>query len=206
MPLFSHGVLLWFAWTGSLGYLGMILIYAAELLLIDVTSIPLYLSRGVSVHLFDALKMSFALFLFLAFNIFGYDISMAPSNNNAPLMGFGDLVNLDVRSLLIAIGYMVLRTLMIFTTAATSKKPRLSWARSTLVGGGVTMVTLFFMAFLSFAGGVIVPVVHWVYAGATVSAVLSTLFVAVHFGASLIVAKMPQKELAEIAEHPYVQQ
>lgn len=68
--LVSHALLLGFAWYGGLGYLGIVLVFIAEALLIISLSIVLFPQRGLRRHLLDMVKAAglsaFLLFFLVA--------------------------------------------------------------------------------------------------------------------------------------------
>lgn len=198
MQLLGHLQLLWFVYTGSLGYIELQLIFAAEVIIINVLSIPLYRSRGVAKHVSSMAMMLFGLAVMLMLLLGGYAGS---SNAAGPAAIFAQL---NWHDFAIGIAYMLIRFIGILVVALTSGDAKLSWARSSLTTGGVTFCTMFLMCFIGFFGGLLIA-----NAGAIagvhieVTAVLAVVAIVLHFGLTVLIDTMPQKEMREIADDPY---
>jgi hypothetical protein len=198
MQLLGHAQLLWFVFSGSLGYVELQLIFAAEVIIINLLSIPLYRSRGVAKHVSSMVMMLFGLSVILMLLLAGY---AANSNASGPAAIFAQLSWHDFA---IGIAYMLIRFVGILVVALTSGDPKLSWARSSLTTGGVTFFTMFLMCFIGFMGGALMTSAVAMAGGQmNVSVVLAVITIALHFGFTVLIDTMPQKEMRAMADNPF---
>ena len=198
MQLLGHLQLLWFVYSGSLGYVELQLIFAAEVIIINVLSMPLYGSRGVAKHVSSMAMTLFGLAVMMMLLLAGY-----AANTNAS--GFAEIfAQLNWHDFAIGMAYMLIRFVGILVVALTSSDAKLSWARSSLTTGGVTFFTMFLMCFIGFMGGALmtgaVAMAGW---HMNVSVVLAVIAIALHFGFTVLVDTMPQKEMRAMAANPY---
>jgi hypothetical protein len=199
MQLLGHAQLLWFVFSGSLGYVELQLIFAAEVIIINVLSIPLYRSRGVAKHVSSMAMTLFGLSVMLMLLIGGYAANLDAQHENMSVFA-----QLNWHDFLIGIAYMLIRFVGILVVALASGDPKLSWARSSLTTGGVAFITMFFMAFIGFMGGILMTNAVAMAGGhMNVSVVLSVVAIALHFGFTILIDTMPQKEMREMADNPY---
>ena len=197
----SHAVLLALAWFGGLGYLGTILVLVSEPLIVIALSIFLYPQRGVRRHLWDMVKSGALMGFLLIFVLATY----AAAHGESGGVGFDRLVQLEWSMLAWAVGYSAAHLTGMLVYAHTQPNPRKVWARLALSQGAVTFIALFITIFVAaFIGTWLAPMVRIYWPAVEVGDVLVLLAVLVRLGFAVLICHMPEHELDEIAENPYV--
>lgn len=197
----SHTVLLALAWYGGLGYLGAILVLVSEPLIVIGLSIFLYPQRGLRRHLWDMVKASALMALLLVFVLATY----AAAHGESDGVGFAQSIRLEWSMLGWALGYSALHLSGMLVYARTQPNPRKVWAGLALTQGGVTFVALFCTIFVAaFIGTWLAPMVRVYWPAVQVGDVLVLLAVLVRLGFAVLMSHIPEDELDQIADNPYV--
>lgn len=197
----SHAVLLAIAWFGGLGYLGTILVLVSEPLIVIALSIFLYPQRGLRRHLWDMVKSSALMAFLLVFVVATY----AAAHGARDGVGFDQLVRLEWSMLAWALGYSALHLTGMLVYARTQPNPRKVWAGLALTQGAVTFVALFCTIFVvALIGSWLAPMVHIYWPAVQVGDVLVLLAVLVRLGFAVLMSHIPEDELDQIADNPYV--
>ena len=180
---------------GWLSFPQLVLLLMVELLLTSVLTSQIYRERGAKRHFLDTLKMLFlccfcGVFLFASYAAGGFrnGLKIEP-------IGFA------VLAVLVAVRLSILAW-----QASRSAEPRLVWAREALRRGAVICISFFLACFACFIPGLLVvlllsPLMPDVAADLGLGAVL----LLVHGGLALVMSTMSDKELAEIADQPYLE-
>jgi hypothetical protein len=204
----AHVMLLAVGWSSGVGYLGMMLMLGAELLLLTLLSIVVYPERGVWRHFVSLAWFVFLLAFLGLFVVLTYRVAM----ESVPGFEAGEnpfsVVRLDPNLVYWTLGYTALHLLAMLVYARTRKNPRAAWSESVLMQGSATMMTVFIMIFGALiVGGPLLTALQWVWTMSVSSAeaVLILLLVLAHFGMSLVISRLPQSARDEIAENPYVE-
>lgn len=198
----SHVMLAGFAIVAGLGYLGLMLVFVAELVLGNLVSAALYPERGLWRHLGDLVKF-LALMGFLL--IFVFATYSAASGTQLDDAGLWESLGLGMGAVKAAVAFAVAHVALLYVLARRTKDPRVAWTKSVLMQNGATLVMLFFIIFIAvFAAPLILGAAH--VAGIEVSpdAVLIVLAAAVRLFFALLLTRMPERELLDIARTPYV--
>jgi hypothetical protein len=201
----SHAGMLAFAWYGGLGYLGTVLVLAAEPLLITLLTALLYPQRGLARHAWDLAKLSFVSAVLLFFIYATYGVALAGGSADAEIPP----VRLDPTMLGWAMALLVFHLGVILGYAWTTPRPRVVWSRLALNQGAVTFLALFFMVFVAafigpFAVQAVLPMKPELTAGDVASDVLVVLLVVLRLGIALLLTRMPEHELERTADNPYI--
>ena len=197
----SHAVLLALAWFGGLGYLGTILVLVSEPLIVIGLTIFLYPQRGLRRHLWDMVKSSALMAFLLVFVVATY----AAAHGESGGVGIDRLIQLEWSLLAWAFGYSALHLGGMLVYASTQPQPRKAWARLALTQGAVTFIALFCTIFVAaFIGTWLAPMVRIYWPAVQVGDVLVLLAVLVRLGFAILMSHIPERELDEIADNPYV--
>ena len=203
--IFAHGLLLAMAWYGGFGYLGLMLILSAELLLICVLSIFILPERGLVRHVGDMIKVS-AITAFLLFFVFvTYGVASVGDQGEPMQASMEALEAMDRSVFVYALAYTTLHLVAMAIYARTRPQPRKEWVKLATMQGATTFIALLGLIFLAFilAAGVL-EMVSWVSPEIKVDHVLALFAVLLRFAIALLVSRMPEKDLEEIAAKPYV--
>jgi hypothetical protein len=196
----SHAVLLGMAWFGGLGYLGTLLVLAAETLIIIGLSIFLYPERGLRRHLWDLVKAG-AVLAFLFVFVLATFVGAQPNSAGAGLERLG----LHWSLIGWALAYTAVHLVAMVVYASRQARPRKAWAGLALTQGGITFVALFCTIFVvTFIGSWLEPLVRTYWPAVQSGDVLVTLAVLVRLGFAVLMSHIPEDELDEIADNPYV--
>jgi hypothetical protein len=205
--LVSHAALLGVAWISGLGYIGMMLILACELVLVNLLSTAMFPERGLLKHIFDLVKFIPVMAFLLLFVVLTYGVA-----NEGELTGdaaespFG-LLQFDASLLQWTLGFSFVHLGTMFLYARTRPDPRLEWARMALMQSAVTFLAIFFSIFVvAFAGPFAIAALRHVADAQTIPGdqVLCALAVAVRLGFALLMSRMPDKDIQGVARNPYV--
>ena len=201
----SHAILLGLAWFGGFGYLGTVLVLSAEVLLICMLSIFIFPERGMLRHLGDLVKVAGILGFLLIFVFLGHGLALRGGDDQALAYGVAAVLDLDPVILLYALAYTALHLVAMAIYARTRPQPRKEWVRLATTQGATTFVALFLLIFAAiFLGVAVVNVLRWILPGIDSGDVLVLFAVVLRFGIALLVSRMPEKDLDEIAAKPYV--
>ncbi len=203
----AHALLLVGALFGGLPYVVVQGLLGAELLLINIATIPFYPQRGAWRHATDTLK-SAGLLLFVLFFLFvGYGVVAAEAGRpGAPLEHtIAGLRGIGAADLGWALAYLLARVGFTSMQARRSRDPRGTWTRQSLAFGGSTLVAMLLMVFVTFFVGVpVVTVCGWIGWHVDADVLLGALMIGVRCCIALVASTMPASEMDEIARNPYV--
>ena len=200
----SHALLAWFAIAAGIGYLGLMAVFAAELLLGNLVSVAMYPERGAKRHAWDLVKFVFAMGLLLGFVVATYTV--ARQGGGGTELHVHDVLPDDTGGALRwSIAFAALSIAVRYLLARREPDPKFAWARSVLVQNAATFVTLLLMIFVAaFAGAAIGGVAEL----AGVEAPIDTLLILVTAGMrlffALLVSRMPEREMRSMAQQPYI--
>lgn len=204
----SHVILLAVGWSSGLGYLGMVMLLGAELLLMTLLSIAVYPERGVRRHLVSLLWFIGTLAFLGLFVVVTYGAAMdSVSGFDAGESPFS-VVRIDPDLLPWLLGYTAAHLGVMLLYARTRPNPRMVWSEEVLLQGSATLATVFVMILVALfvATPLLIaiqwftPVPEWVAEN-----LLIGLLAAARFGMALVMNKLPQSARAEIAANPYVE-
>ncbi|HET9485163.1 MAG TPA: hypothetical protein VFO79_14475 [Xanthomonadales bacterium] len=199
-----HVPLLAALWTGALGYLTLQVLLAAELVVLNLATIPFYRERGAGRHLRDTLMLAGGLLFVLCFLLVTYGVALEGDSGNALMAALGALARPGAAAYGWGLLYVVVHVVIALQHARAAPDPRRAWAQGMLAEGGVTFIAMFFMVFAAiFAGRPIVAGLELAGVAADVDAVLGTLMVVLRFGLSLVAATITPREMDAIAANPY---
>lgn len=202
-----HGLLLWLALQPFMSFFVLMVLIAAEVVLISTLTALLYPERGLRRHAIDLAKvlLSHAVILSLV-----TALHLAASGAGNHLSSFSDARELLTTQLQQAhlgwlLGYAAAHLLLILLFALGSRDRRLYWAREAIAEGAASLLALLSMlvllgAFLILSDGGL--------AGEQTADRLpwaSITLVALRFGFALLVQHMPDDEWAKTARSPYAQ-
>jgi hypothetical protein len=202
----SHALLLASAVWGAIPYVVLQTMLAAELLLINIVTIPLYPERGVLRHLGDVVKMMFALAFVLFFIVISYGVVARQAGvQGEPLqIALGAFAGLGFNDAMWGISYVLVRLSISMWQARRTPDPRTAWASDNLLFGGSTFVAMFFIVFVAFfVAQPLMAGLAMIGVDANVDVVLSTLMVIVRYGTALIASTFSKTGVEEIARQPY---
>lgn len=201
----AHALLVAMAWYVGFGYLGVILVFVAELLLVSLLSTLMFPERGLWRHLRDLLKMTALLLFLLAFVFVTYGVAVEGDSGEAGMAGVRALSGVDRVQMLWGLGFSAAHLSAMLLYARSRPQPRKEWARLALMQNAATFVALFCLIFVvAFLGPFIVGAVRLVAPEVAGDSVLVLLAALVRFGFALLVSRMPDKDLDEVAAKPYV--
>ncbi len=201
----SHIVLLGMALFGGLSYLVMQAVLAVELLLMSLATIPLYPERGLGKHAFDMLKLT-GLLMFIYFIVFAtYGIASDEGRGAALAIAWQSLDDADIHDLIVSLLYVTFSVGFSLWQAKQAPDPKLAWARSRLIDGGVTILAMIFMSIVAVTlGTLIVSMLKHLDHPVDADTVLIALMVTTRLLFTLIAASMPESTAKSIADSPYV--
>lgn len=201
----SNIILLVIALFGGLSYLVMQAVLAVELLLMSLATIPLYPERGLGRHAFDMLKLT-ALLAFIYFLVFAtYGIASNEGRGAALAIAWQSLDDADIHDLIVSLLYVTISIGFSLWQAKQAPDPKLAWARSRLLDGGVTILAMIFMSIVAVTlGTLIVSMLKHLDHPIDADTVLITLMVTTRLLFTLIGATMPESTAKSIADSPYV--
>lgn len=203
--VFAHALLLAMAWYGGFGYLGLILMLAAELLLICVLSIFIFPERGLGRHVLDIIKVS-AITAFLLFFVFvTYGVATVGEEGEALDAAVRALQTMDRSVFGYALIYTALHLVAMAVYARTRPQPRKEWVKLATMQGATTFVALLGLIFLAvFLAAGALEMVSWVAPEIKGDHVLAAFAVLLRFAVAVLVSRMPDRDLEAIAAKPYV--
>lgn len=201
-----HGLLLWLALQPFMGFFVLLLLIAAEVVLISTLTALLYPERGLRRHAIDMVKvlLSHAVILSLVTALF-----LATNGTGNTLSNFSELRELLTAQVQQAhlgwlLGYAAIHLLLILLFALGSRDRRLYWAREAIAEGAASLLALLTMlvllgAFLilsdgGLAGDHTADGLPWA----------SITLVALRYAFALLVQHMPDSEWAQTVRAPYV--
>ena len=200
----AHAVLLVGAVWGGLPYVLLQALLAAEIVLLNIASVPLYPERGWGKHVADVLKVSAGMLFVMFFLFVTYGVAAEGAEGYALEIAWRDAQVFHGTAALWSIGYIVVHLAFALQQALGSADPRGSWTKNVLAEGGVTFVAMFLMVFVAiFVGAPLVKGLAMVGIGVDANLVLATLMVLLRFVLSLVGATISQQELAAISRNPY---
>jgi hypothetical protein len=203
--LVSHTALYAVAWYGGLGYIGLLLMLALELVVVNLLSTVVYPERGVLRHLRDLVLFLPLMAFLLFFVLVTYGVARKDELVGAAADSPFGLLQLDLDLLRWTAIYTVLHLGAMLVYARTRPQPRLEWARLALTLGAVTFIAIFVLIFVvAFLGAPAVEAVRWLV-GTDVPGdrVLCAIAVLVRLGFALLMSRMPEHDLKQIAAQPY---
>ncbi len=200
-----HGLLLWLALQPFMSFFVLMLLIAAEVVLISTLTALLYPERGLRRHAIDLVKvlLSHAIILSLVTALY-----LAASGAGNHLSSFSDARELLTAQMQQAhlgwlLGYAVTHLLLILLFALGSRDRRLYWAREAIAEGAASLLALFTLlvllgAFLILSDGGLAGE-H----AADTPPWASITLVALRFAFALLLQHMPGDEWARTARSPY---
>ena len=192
---------------GGLPYVIVQCLLGAELLLINLATIPLYPQRSLRRHVGDILKSTGLLAFVLFFLLVAYGVVAAAAGRSGyPLERVaGVLRHVGAGDLGWALAYLFVRVGFTAWQARESRDPRGTWTRQSLAFGGSTLVAMLLMVFVSFFAGM--PLAKGLASAGVhvdVDALLTGLMACVRCFTALVATTIPDGELDSIARDPYV--
>ena len=113
--------------------------------------------------------------------------------------------NTDPIILLYALAYTALHLVAMAVYARTRPQPRKEWVRLATMQGATTFLSLFGLIFGAiFVGLFAIEFLRLFMPDIDGGSVLVLLAVLIRFGIALLVSRMPEKDLDQIAAKPYV--
>lgn len=203
----AHALLLSGAVFGGVPYVVMQCLLGAELLLINVATVPMYPQRALLRHAADILKSAALLVFVLFFLLVAYGVVAAEVGRATPPLELtlGSLRGVDASDAGWALAYLLARVGFTAWQARRSRDPRGTWARQSLAFGGSTLIAMFFMVFVSFFIGIpLVKALALLGVHADPDAVLGSLMVGVRCFTALVSTTISEREMDAIARDPYV--
>ena len=201
----SHAVLLGMAWFSGLGYLGVVLMLAGEMLLVNLLSVLIYRERSFARHLGDLLKFSALMALLLMFVFLSYGVALVGHSGEPMPAAVQAAMDLDTDLLGWTLAYAAVHLCAILILTRTRPDPRKEWARLALAQGGVTFLAIFFLIFVViFLGPPIIDIVRLAFPGVAAGVVLAPFAVALRFALALVMSRIPEESLAQMGSNPYV--
>lgn len=201
----SHGLLAAMAWFAGFGYLGVILILCAELLIVNLLSTVVFRERGVWRHLGDLLKFAALMVFLLFFVVVTYGVALEGDSGDAGKVGLAALMGVDRDLIYWGLAFSAAHLTALLLYARSRPQPRKEWAKLALMQSATTFVAMFCLIFVvAFLGPFAVGGARLVSPEVSGDAVLVLLAVLVRFGFALLVSRMPDKDLDQIAAKPYV--
>lgn len=198
----SHVMLAGFAIVAGLGYLGLMLVFVAELVLGNLVSAALYPERGLRRHLWDLLKFLGAMGFLLVFVFATYSAASGTKLDDA---GLWKNLGVGMGAVKAAVAFAAVHVAVLYALARRAKDPRVAWAKSVLMQNGATLVMLFFIIFIAvFAAPLLIGAAYLVGVEASPDRVLIVLAAAVRLFFALLLTRMPERELLDIARAPYI--
>jgi hypothetical protein len=198
----SHVVLLALTWLSGLGYLGLLLIIAIEVPLITLLTIGLYPQRGLRRQLWDLVKVSFMMSFLMAFVLIMSGLVAIPEFRQEASI---DSLGLDAGTALWVVCIAALHLAALRWQAHRNPDPRRQWARLALVQGAINLFTVFGLIFVgTVAALVIVPLLMALDPPWRPDAPLVLVAVGLRYSIALLMSRMTEAELAEIATDPYI--
>ncbi len=203
--LLSHAVLLGMAWFSGLGYLGVILMLAGEMVLMNLLSVLIYRERSLARHLGDLLKFSALMAFLLMFVFLSYGVALVGHSGEPMPAAIQAAIDLDTDLLGWTLAYAAVHLCAILVLTRTRPDPRKEWARLALAQGGVTFVAVFCLIFVvTFLGPPIIDIVRWVFPEVAAGVVLAPFAVALRFALALVMSRVSEESLAQMGSNPYV--
>jgi hypothetical protein len=199
----SHVLLVAGALYFGLGYLGLILIFMAEIVLGNLVSTGMYPERGLRKHLWDLVKILALMAFLLVFVVATYFVA---TGHGSGTWGnpFASL-RFDVDAVKVAVAFAALHLSVLYVVARRQPHPRLAWTKSVSMQNAATLLGLFFMIFVAaFAGPVVAGVAETMGWPNPTDAALIVCVAALRLSLALLLTRMPEREVREIASTPYV--
>lgn len=204
--IISHIVLFaGFAWSKAT-YLEFQLLIAAELVLTNLATIPLYPGRGWRGHAGDVAKLIPGMAVLMGFVLIAYGVVAGEANEPAVEPVLRAWSQIDSVPFTAFIGWIIFHHAAALWRAQRSPNPRLCWVKERLLDGGATFVALLVMIFASFF--VALPLAwlaRFFSAQPPVDLTLIAMMVIFRLLGSLLLAAMPDDELTKMAADPYLQ-
>ena len=197
-----HVLLAAFALWAGIGYLGLMLVFAAEMFLGNLVSVAVYPERGLRRHAWDLVKFVLAMGFLFVFVLATYAIARGGMQSPADLM---EAVRLERDAAGASAAFAAAHTGVLYFIARRAPDPKFAWARSVLVQNAATFVTMLLMIFVAaFAGAALSGVAEWWNSTAPIDAALIVLTAGMRLFFALLVSRMPEREMRDIAHQPYI--
>lgn len=197
----SHVLLVAFALYFGLGYLGLILIFMAEIVLGNLVTAALYPERGARRHAWDLVKIVGVMGFLMVFVIATY---LAATDRGGEAAEVWQGLDFDIDAVKAAIAFAVLHLSVLYVLARRDPEPRYAWTRSVLMQNGATLVALFLMIFVAaFAGILVAGAADLLGVANPADTALILCVAALRLGLALLLTRMPAHEARDIAGQPY---
>lgn len=201
----SHTILLGTAWYAGFGYVGLMLLLALEIPLINVLTMGLYPERGMRRHLGDLIKGTALILFLLLFVVLTAGVAHGDRSGSKLEIAFGAALDLDPWLLAWGVGLTVLHLLALRWQAHEHADSRLQWARLALAQGAVTLVATLILVFAGLpVAGILTPMIQFVWPSIPPDAPLMAVAVALRCALALLVSRMSAEDLDSVARNPYV--
>lgn len=200
-----HVVILAIALFGGLPYLIMQVAFAAEILLLDLATIPFYPERAKAKHAFDMLKMTGALVFIYFFVFVTYAVAINEGRNEVLAIAWRTLDAADGQDLMVSLFYITISLGFSFWQTFRLPDRKQEWTKRRLLDSGATLIAMTVMCFV--AAIVVAPMIRLLKdIGQPVNpdAMLITLMVVTRCGFSLATACMPESTIRSISNKPFV--
>lgn len=200
-----HVVILAIAVFGGLPYLIMQAAFAAEILLLDLATIPFYPERAKGKHAFDMLKMTGALVFIYFFVFVTYAVAINQGRNEVLAIAWRTLDATDGRDLLVSLFYITIS--LGFSLWQTFRLPdrKQAWTQRRLLDGGATLVAMTIMCFVAaIISAPMISLLKEIGYSVNPDSILIALMVLTRCGFSLVTACMPESTIRSISDKPFV--
>ena len=190
----THLQLLWFVFVGELHYIDLLIIFAAEVVVVNQLSSVLYPANGRQLGS-KSIGRLIGMIVFIGLLIGEYAILLNGSAHPTSL-----LAHFNVHDLFVGIVYTAIRVIGAFLAAKSSADPKLSWARTSMMVQGIAFITLLIMLTFGFlAAFFIVSALQQARPDISPGAVLSTMIIAIHFFYGSWASTFSNEEILRIA-------
>jgi hypothetical protein len=198
----SHLLLVGFALGFGIGYLGLMLVFMAEIVIGNLITAALYPERGVGRHVLDLVKFLALMAFLLVFVVATY---LAAKGGGSSGVEMWAQLRVDGEAALAAVGLAAVHLSVLFFVARRTTDPKLAWARMVLMQNAATLIGLFIMIFVAvFAGPVLGVVAKMMGLTRPVDAALIVCMAGIRLALALLLTRMPEREARDIAGQPYL--
>ena len=202
--LASHVLLVAAAIYFGIGYLGLMLVFMAEIVLGNLVSTGMYPERGVRRHLWDMVKIVAVMGFLLVFVVATYLVATDQGQDAAGGNPF-ERLRFDLDAVKLAVAFAAVHLSVLYLMARSQPDPRLAWTKSVSMQSAATFLALFFMIFVAaFAGPMVAGVAEIMSWPNPTDAALIVCVAALRLSLALLLTRMPEREVRQIASTPYV--
>jgi hypothetical protein len=195
--IISHAQLLWFACSGGLHYIDLLVIFGTETVVVNQLASLLYPTNRSPFGTNSAGRF-ICMLIFIALLMLEYSVFLNGRNRAESLLS-----QFSLHDLLIGIVYTAIRIIGAFWVAKKSANPKLSWARTAVTVEGMAFLTLIIMlTFGFFAAGGLVDLMHHARPELSPGVTLSVLIIVIHFCCSLWASTRTDGDILRLTADP----